>query len=229
MFFDLLDGRVARMTKGTSSFGGQLDSLADMVTFGVAPGMLVIALVIIAHDQYPEASLVTKRMGWVAGAIFACCTALRLARFNVENSEELPRHMAFQGLPSPGAAAVVATLVILYEHVQEVRGQLLVNVLPFITIAAGLLMVSSIKYVHIGNTYLRGRRPFSHLIVVLLVVAFLIRWPAPTIASLACLYALSGPVAPLVRLIRTRFVPQGPEMQPRPEIEEDNPAQEGHA
>jgi CDP-diacylglycerol--serine O-phosphatidyltransferase len=202
MFFDMLDGRVARMTSGTSTFGGQLDSLADVISFGAAPAMLVIALVLIAHGQYPIASVVASRMAWAAGGLYLCCTALRLARFNVENSEELPRHMSFRGLPSPGAAAVIATLVILYEHVQEVRGNILVNVLPFVALAAGLLMVSNVRYVHVTNTYFRGRRPFSHVVTLVILATFVIRWPAPTAAALAGLYALSGPVGAIYRWFR---------------------------
>jgi CDP-diacylglycerol--serine O-phosphatidyltransferase len=222
MFFDMLDGRIARMTSGTTNFGGQLDSLADMVTFGLAPAFLMIALVTLAahtrgigqpmgrppnaaHAEAAEAAteqasvaspdrmLVSSRGAWMAGAIFAACCALRLARFNVEHSESDLKHRSFMGLPSPGAAAVVAAHVILYEHVAEVRGWWLANLLPGITIVAAVLMVSSIRYIHIANRYFSGRKPFSYFFILLVAVALLLRWPAPTLACITSLYALSGP------------------------------------
>ncbi len=205
MFFDMMDGRVARMTSGTTNFGGQLDSLADMVSFGVAPAMLMICLVTLESHASPEEMLFTTRGAWMAGAIYAACCTLRLARFNVEHAEGDLKHTAFHGLPSPAAAAVVASLVILYEHVQEVRGYLLVNLLPVIAIASGVLMVSRIRYIHVGNTYLRGRMPFGHVALLLAAIALLIRFPSPTLAGLAGLYALLGPVAWLSRQIGSWF------------------------
>jgi CDP-diacylglycerol--serine O-phosphatidyltransferase len=229
MFFDMMDGRVARMTSGTSNFGGQLDSLADMVTFGLAPALLMIGLVTLeAHSlgvgpptgrestvAAAEAAssddstvdtlsemLVSSRGAWMAGAIFAACCALRLARYNVEHSEGDLKHTSFHGLPSPGAAAAVAGLVILNEHVPEVKGWWLVNVLPAVTIASGLLMVSRVRYAHVGNRYLRGRKPLSFVVALVICAGLLIRWPAPTIAALTSLYALSGPVGWCIGLVR---------------------------
>ncbi|MCB9849504.1 MAG: CDP-alcohol phosphatidyltransferase family protein [Phycisphaerales bacterium] len=207
MFFDMLDGRVARMTSGTTNFGGQLDSLADMVTFGLAPAFLMIGLVTMQFHRVgtlngavpdPGDLVFTSRGAWMAGAIFAACCALRLARYNVEHSQGGLKHSSFHGLPSPGAAAAVASLVILYEHVPEVQGALLVNLLPPAAVVTGLLMVSRVRYVHIGNRYLRGRRPLSFVVVLLVILGLLMRWPSPTIATLTCLYALTGPVAWLV-------------------------------
>jgi len=242
MFFDLLDGRVARMTSGTTNFGGQLDSLADMVTFGLAPALLMIGLVTLAaHDRgvgapkgritdlaqsapqvaateagvdaaahgSPDEMLVSSRGAWMAGAIFAACCALRLARFNVEHSESDNKQRTFLGLPSPGAASVVAALVILYEHVAEMRSWWLANLLPGVTIVAGLLMVSRVRYVHVGNRYLRGRKPFGFVVVMLVIAGLFMVWPAPTLVCLTCLYALSGPVAWVWQRSRTGPHPAG--------------------
>ena len=266
MFFDLLDGRVARMTSGTTNFGGQLDSLADMITFGAAPALLMIGLVsVAAHNRglgpptgreapaivradagaddaadttapalppghfRPESMLFSSRGSWIAGAIYAACCALRLACYNVEHSESNPKQeRTFRGLPSPGAAAVVASLVILYEHVVELKGWWLVNMLPIITIAAGLLMVSRIKYAHLGNRYLRGRKPFGLIIILLIVIGLLMRWPAPTLAAITCLYALTGPALWAYDRVRHRHdqggtgVPQSPQ-QPQPQPQSQQP------
>ena len=204
LFFDMMDGRIARMTSGTTNFGGQLDSLSDMVTFGIAPAMLIISLVTLEAERNPGMMMIASRGAWMAGAIFAACAALRLARFNVEHAEGDLKHTVFHGLPSPAAGAVVASLVILYEHVKEVRGTLLVHALPLVAVVAGLLMVSRIRYVHLGNTYLRGRKPFWHVIVIVVLAGLLLRFPAPTLVGVTVIYALSGPVAGLVRLIRPR-------------------------
>jgi len=209
MFFDMMDGRVARMTSGTSNFGGQLDSLSDMVTFGVAPAMLIISLVTLEAGRDPGMMMISPRVVWMAGAMFSACAALRLARFNVEHAEGDLKHREFDGLPSPAAGAVVASLVILYEHVKEVRGTLLVHILPLVAILAGLLMVSRIRYVHIGNTYLRERKPFWHVVMLVVVAGLLIAQPALTLVGVTAAYALSGPISSAARRLRPEGSPEG--------------------
>lgn len=209
MFFDGMDGRVARMTTGTTNFGGQLDSLSDMVTFGVAPAMLVIVMILTAvHDGF-AGPFATQRIAWVAGAVYVSCCGLRLARFNVEHAEGDLKHTRFFGLPSPGAAALVASFVILYEHVADIRGEMLLNTLPIITISAGLLMVSRVEYVHIGNTYLRGRKPFGYVILMVLVAGLFIAYPSPSLAGIVGIYVLSGPIRALFKRKKNK-----PESQP---------------
>jgi len=239
MFFDLLDGRIARMTSGTTNFGGQLDSLADMVTFGIAPAFLMISLVTLAtHTRgvnqaavrppavvqaapadaptvptaqlRPDDMLVSSRGAWMAGAIFAACCALRLARYNVEHSEADNKQRSFLGLPSPGGAAAVASLVILYEHVAEIRGWWLVNLLPGITIVAALLMVSRVRYAHVGNRYLRGRKPVGFVVLMLIIAGLFMVWPAPTLTSITCLYALSGPAIWSAQRLRAHRATENP-------------------
>ena len=170
LFFDMLDGRVARLTRNTSTFGGQIDSLADMVTFGVAPAILVVAL--------------------------AYCLAVR-------DAVRQP-HRSFYGLASPGAGAVLASLVLLREHSSGVRAIVLVRLLPVITLLVGLLMVSRFRYVHLANAYLKGRRPFWQVVLGAIVVIIFLWQPAPALALIACGYATTGPVASLLRWLRLR-------------------------
>lgn len=206
MFFDMVDGRVARMTTGTTNFGGQLDSLADMVSFGVAPAILMITLVT-KHARLVDDVIVTTKEAWMAGAIYVSCCALRLARYNVEHAESDQAHTNFFGMPSPGAAALVASLVILHEYMVEIVGLAgvrltLLNMLPVIAFLAGILMVSRVRYAHVANRYLRGRRPFGYVVVILIVLGCFIRLPAPTLAVLAIFYAVSGPIHTIWRRYR---------------------------
>ncbi len=148
------------------------------------------------------------RIVWIIAAVYACCAALRLARFNVENVHDESAHMSFRGLPSPGAAATVAALVILYEEVlrrnqASAYGDLLLWVMPAITLAVGLLMVSRIRYAHLGNKYLRGRRPLGVLFWFMLLLAAFLVYPQLVIAVVTVAYAMSGPVAAAYR----HFVP----------------------
>ena len=120
MLADMLDGRLARMSKSTSSFGGQLDSLCDIISFGVAPAFLMMEIL-----EYKLASLThlnpaigsfLERFIWLAAGVYISCAAIRLARFNVENEEDESAHMSFIGLPTPAAAGVVVSLVIFHQE-----------------------------------------------------------------------------------------------------------------
>lgn len=204
MIFDVLDGRVARLTRKTSDFGAQLDSLADIISFGVAPGFLLIGLVgktLIGDSNLigPISERLSGRIVWIIAVTYACCGALRLARFNVENTHDESSHVWFKGLPSPGAAATVAALVILYEEVlrrnhESFYGDMLLWFMPAITLAVGLLMVSRVRYAHLANRYLRGRRPLGMLFWVMLTLAAFVMYPQLVLAVLTVAYAMSGPV-----------------------------------
>jgi CDP-diacylglycerol--serine O-phosphatidyltransferase len=164
MIADMLDGRLARMSQSTSSFGGQLDSLCDMISFGVAPAFIMLKLV---EYKLELRTVVCEgflhRFIWLAAVVYIACAAIRLARFNVENEENEAAHMSFVGLPSPGAAGVIVSLVIFQQD--EFPGlDLLVYLLPFITLGVALLMVSQIPYTHVLNAYLAGKKPFGYLI-----------------------------------------------------------------
>jgi CDP-diacylglycerol--serine O-phosphatidyltransferase len=170
MFADMLDGRLARMSQSTSSFGGQLDSLCDMISFGVAPAFIMLKLV----ESKLELGTVVwggflHRFIWLAAVAYIACTAIRLARFNVENEENEAAHMSFAGLPSPGAAGVIVSLVI-FQQDEVPSFDLLVYLLPFITLSVALLMVSQIQYPHLLNVYLTGKKPFHYLIRILFLL-----------------------------------------------------------
>lgn len=202
MLFDAIDGRLARFTRHTTDFGGQLDSLADAISFGVAPAILMLQLLRTSAGTVPFFAI--TRAIWAAGAVYMCCAVIRLARFNVSNQHGEQHHFSFLGLPSPAAAGVVASLVLLQQTVVEEWGKLYNHwyqglnmselalhgapaqplylvammwigtavywALPVITLGAGLLMVSAIRYPHMVNRYLRGKRSMGRLILTGLVL-----------------------------------------------------------
>ena len=199
MIFDGLDGYVARLARTSSDFGAQLDSLCDVVSFGVAPGFLLVKLC-------PQFTLVHNQAVWVIAAAFAVCAALRLARFNVETSDD-DDHLYFSGLPSPAAAAVVAGFAIMFytlrqdtnasERVVAIKAgvdTVLQTVLPFIGLLAALLMVSRIRYPHITNRVLRGQRSFGHVVAVVFCFVALVLVRGYAVPIVACAFALYGPV-----------------------------------
>lgn len=203
---DGLDGRVARLTNTQSAFGAEYDSLSDMVSFGIAP-----ALIIYEWSLSNVGAFVSQwgRLGWLAAFLYAACTGLRLARFNTQIGKADKRF--FQGLPSPSAAAVMVGLV-WFSRDLGISGRDLMILAFAVTIATGLLMVANIPY-YSFKEFASGRRvPFiTMLAVVLLFVATSIDPPKIIFGGFA-LYALSGPVWWLYRRIRRigRRAPGGP-------------------
>lgn len=201
MIFDALDGKVARITGQVSKFGGELDSLADMVTFGVAPAFMTKTIAEkMLHFQNYRVTL------WFS-VLFVLCAALRLARYNAENDQSEGGHKSFQGLPSPGAAGIVAGLALVYARYHEVASaQQAFRVLPFVVPVLGLLMISRIPYPHMMNRFLRGSKPLSSVVLVafIFVVAIVLRSVELVLAGALVLYAITGPVMTLVRLFRGR-------------------------
>ena len=174
MVADMLDGRLARMSQSTSSFGGQLDSLCDLISFGVAPAFLMLRL-LESEFQLREVfwGNMFHRFIWLAALGYLSCAAIRLARFNVENDENEMAHMSFAGLPSPAAAGLIVSLVIFHQE-QYPNLSLIVYALPLVALGAGILMVSRVPYPHIVNVYLRGKKPFGYLIRVLLFLGLVV-------------------------------------------------------
>jgi CDP-diacylglycerol--serine O-phosphatidyltransferase len=172
MVFDALDGRLARFARHTTDFGGQLDSLADVISFGCAPAFLALQLfknqASYLDYEYP---LAFTRLVWAVGALYMSCAAIRLARFNVSNEHGEQHHFSFLGLPSPGAGAVVAAFVLMQQDLLLNNYARLAHActlsLPLIVAASGLLMVSGVRYPHFVNQYLRGRRSIARLVVAL--------------------------------------------------------------
>ncbi|AQT66872.1 CDP-diacylglycerol-serine O-phosphatidyltransferase [Anaerohalosphaera lusitana] len=189
MVADMLDGRIARMSHATSSFGGQLDSLCDVISFGLAPAYLVLKMMeykLTALVNPPaELSGFLTRFIWLAAAVYLACAAIRLARFNVENEEDETSHMSFMGLPTPAAAGGLASMVMFYEGlVTTVSRDSIVFTLgegfilfsmPFAAMMCGLLMISRIRYPHVVNQLIRGRQPMTHLLYSLVLLG-LILW-----------------------------------------------------
>ncbi|MBI5190921.1 MAG: CDP-diacylglycerol--serine O-phosphatidyltransferase [Nitrospirae bacterium] len=156
--FDGLDGWVARMTKTTSRFGVELDSLSDLVSFGLAPSLLFYNWALIPYGRY----------GWVGAFLFAACGALRLARFNVQMAGSEKKW--FTGLPIPGAAGMVATFVIFHRTVIGDRPAEKLVILVMIYVLA-FLMISTVKFHSLKELNTKDRRPFWMLLVALVMLA----------------------------------------------------------
>ncbi len=196
---DGLDGRVARLTNTQSAFGAEYDSLSDMVSFGVAPA-LIMYLWSLVHLR--DVSVFMGKLGWLAAFIYATSTALRLARFNTQIGVADKRY--FQGLASPAAAAVVMGAVWVCES-YDIIGQDVVYAALVLTIAAGILMVSRFSYYSFKDFDLRERVPFVSLLAVVLVFVFLSIETATVLFSFFFLYMLSGPIVSLFRWNRKRM------------------------
>ncbi len=207
MVFDMLDGRVARLTRTTSDFGGQLDSLSDAVTFGVAPG--IITIMANTEARFPG-QVFWAKVAWVFGIAYACGAISRLARFNVENDHDEKAHLEFKGLPSPAAAGVIATLVLLQSYLigtgthnvptavdASTLGELgykITFLLPFVALGLGYLMVSKFRYVHVANRFFKGRKPFYYLRIVMVAGVCFALLPEVMGALVFAVFALTGPV-----------------------------------
>ena len=211
MIFDALDGQIARLAHRTSDLGEQLDSMADMITFGAAPAFLTVTLVgvgtpFLSHrgDKYFD------RLALICACIYVACAALRLARFNIETkSAAVSDHTHFRGLPTPGAAGTVASLVLLHQSLVAKFGPQELNVptsitlseigMVAITLITGLAMVSQLPYVHILNRYVRGRATFEYVAMAVVVILLLLVDPQASIAIGFLLYAVWAPTAWLHR------------------------------
>jgi CDP-diacylglycerol--serine O-phosphatidyltransferase len=200
MVFDGLDGYAARLSKTASDFGGQLDSLCDAISFGVAPAFLLLRM-----GQDWELPVMRQALAVIA-TLYMACAILRLARFNVENTPDPASHKRFKGLPSPGAAGCVASLGILrggldYTGIMldPARVHAFVQAwAPLGALLVALLMVSRVPYPHVTKQILRGRRPLRHLVQVLLLVCLLVVTHELALFLLFWGYALSIPIRYLI-------------------------------
>jgi CDP-diacylglycerol--serine O-phosphatidyltransferase len=195
---DGLDGRVARLTNTQSAFGAEYDSLSDMVSFGVAPA-LVVYLWSLVHLR--EVSAFMGKLGWLAAFIYATATALRLARFNTQIGVADKRY--FQGLASPAAAAVVMGMVWVCES-YHIIGEDVTYAALVLTTTAGALMVSRFSYYSFKDLDLRERVPFVTLLGAVLVFVFLSIETATVLFSFFFAYMMSGPIVSLFRWNRKR-------------------------
>jgi len=186
---DGLDGRIARMTHTTSKFGGEYDSLCDLVAFGVAPAILVYNWSLLSYGKW----------GWLAAFLFVACGALRLARFNVQVGVIDGR--VFNGLPIPGGAAVAATGVMLFFYLGG-EGRFSHPAIMISVVAVSLFMVSSIKYYSFKDLNFFSRKPFMSFVLILLIMVIVVAEPQIMLFTLAFGYSLSGPAWALYRLNR---------------------------
>lgn len=196
MAFDALDGRLARFARHTTDFGGQLDSLADVISFGLAPAFVALRVVSVA---WPDLDLPLTRLIWAVAALFVCCAAIRLARFNVSNQHGEQHHFSFLGLPSPGAAGAVASLILMEQDLArqglEFLAHACLGLLPFVVLGTGLLMVSHLRYPHLVNRYLRGRRSIGRLILIACIVLLMLVAHQYVLGIGTLTYAAWGPGA----------------------------------
>ena len=179
--FDVLDGKVARLSGATSKFGIQYDSLADLISFGVAPALLAFSWALRPYGRF----------GWLAAFLFVVCGALRLARFNVMSSAGEVKY--FKGLPIPAAASMIALTILLYLRLIETGWVKDIVILVMIYILA-FLMVSSIRYASFKELDLAKRKPFSIFMFVVLSIIVIIMEPVLVLFGFVLLYIFSGPV-----------------------------------
>ena len=196
MLWDALDGRVARLTNTQSDFGAQYDSLADLVSFGVAPALLV----------YEWSLSDLGRIGWLASFIFLACAALRLARFNTQVGTSNKRY--FQGLPSPAAAGVIASMIWLkfwkFEYFDFGIVSLSYYVGVGITIFCALLMVSNVRYYSFKELDSK-KASFRFLLAIVLSLIVLLSKPNIFLFTGFFLYMLSGPFITITGLNKKRI------------------------
>lgn len=209
MLLDSFDGAVARLTNSVTELGAALDSLADLVTCGVAPAVMVLALVssYLGTDGSltllgPDADLPWGKVVWGIAAVYVCCTALRLARFTVETepAKGPNEDMAFHGLPSPGAAGLIAAIILLHQHILAGGtetlwiGRAYAFGVPIVMLIGAIAMVSNIPYDHFVNRYLGRPQSFRFIAFLVIIIFTCIWWFQETVAIGFIAYALTGPI-----------------------------------
>ena len=191
MILDTLDGRVARLTNTQTNFGAELDSLSDMVSFGLAPALL----------SYSWSLNALGKLGWLAAFIFTATVALRLARFNTRKSTD---KRYFQGLACPGGAGIIAAVVWLSEQ-QNLVGTSFSVPMAIITVGAGLLMVSNFPYRSFKDLNLKDRISFITMLLVALVLVLVAMDPPKVLFVTMIGYGLSGPAVRLWVMLKKRL------------------------
>jgi CDP-diacylglycerol--serine O-phosphatidyltransferase len=189
MVADGLDGRVARMTNTQTPFGAQYDSLSDMLAFGIAPAVAI----------YSWSLSYLGKLGWLVAFVYTAATALRLARFNTQAADKY----YFQGLPSPAAAGVIASIVWLGSS-YEITGTHIAIPLAVITVLIGALMVSTIRYSSFKTIDFKGRVPFFTIVLAVFLIAAIALEPAEMLCGIFLAFAISGPVITLWQVRKKR-------------------------
>jgi CDP-diacylglycerol--serine O-phosphatidyltransferase len=211
--FDLLDGRMARLTRTTSKFGAEYDSLSDLSSFCIAPALIT----------YLWALQPFGRIGWLAVFFFIACGALRLARFNVQ--ADVIEKSYFQGLPTPMAAGIIASAILAFNELQ-IDASKNIYILGLV-ILLGATMVSNFRYRSFKDLDLKERLPFRYLVMGLTAFAFVAYWPEVMLFFLFLTYAVMGVVFGIMRLgkrarlIKKNVYNPGPEQKEGDLIEEE--------
>lgn len=195
--FDMLDGKSARLMNSTSQFGVEYDSLADLVSFGVAPGLLIYSWALSSHGMLGSAVMFA----------FVACGALRLARYNVMVANAESKY--FTGLPIPAAASVIATLVIFDHHIVRMGAEVKPLLILIMTLALAFLMVSTIKYRSFKDLKFRGGHHFNYLVWAVLTLMLVAAWPQVVLFVLFAGYAVSGTIEKAAGLIARAFGRRG--------------------
>lgn len=191
MIADGLDGRIARLTNTQSEFGAQYDSLSDMVTFGVAPSLLLYHFTLSQLGKF----------GWLVAFVYTATVALRLARFNTQLETADKRY--FQGLACPPAAAVMASYVwVCYQN--DWHSGPLVFFTALLSLIIAVLMVSNLRYYSFKEVDFKGKVPFLYILVMIILFVAIAANPAIVLLAASGLYALSGPLLTLISLYKVR-------------------------
>lgn len=197
MVFDAVDGQVARITRVVSDFGAQLDSLCDLVSFGLAPAILLVKMC-------PQFTSKHGEVIWCVAALFACCAALRLARYNVETDQE-DDHTTFAGLPTPAAAATIASFAILSYALRNERALMthenfqlydswMQLIVPALAVIIAILMVSRVPYPHPLTQLIRGQRSFAQVVAIVVALMAILIVRAYAVPLLCVLFVAASPI-----------------------------------
>ena len=206
--FDALDGKVARATGTASAFGAQLDSLCDAITFGFVPAVLGWR---VASSE--AVAVFPPHIVTVASVFYATAAIIRLARFNIETTADLSSHLEFKGLPSPAAAGVIASTILLWGG--ESRGHFydpIVRGLPILLFVLGILMISRVRYSHVVNRFFTGFTPFVALVEIVVAVVLVVAVKDQALFLLFTGYALIGPLG----WLKNRLFAPAPAPAPAP-------------
>ncbi len=207
--FDMLDGRVARLTHSTSRFGVEYDSLSDVIAFGVAPGVLVYIWALRSYANF----------GWLAAFLFVACGAVRLARFNIQ--VDTIQKKSFLGLPIPAAAAVIAGSVLFHKWLGYSGAFKPVNpfifvLIPLLVYFLAFLMVSNIRYYSFKDMAYFKRRPFRSTVTAIFLLVVILSEPQVTLFVGTLGYAISGPVYTLILRLRKPASEEATRLKERP-------------
>jgi len=201
--FDALDGRIARAMHTESAFGREFDSLADVISFGIAPAFLAYAWGVraVAAANAPD-SLHLTQLGWLIGFFFLGCCAWRLARFNTQGMAPGGNRF-FVGMPTPAAAGMIAAVVHAFPNpIQDARVSVLVLLLM---IMLGVLMSSTVRHYSFKDIQWTRRRPSLGIILLFVLAGAIVRFSRPTLLLITCAYTLHGIVLQVVRFVRHRL------------------------